>query len=202
MFDSVPCDWSVLPLLHPTPTTPTAQFSLDNKPRRRKRTRKKWKRSDSSDSDSVELMAPLTTPTFDFHKVISSLSLKTPTTTPTPSLVKTSLKSSWFQLAWLRCREEYQISGVERTFCAYYSPSPLLFGFQVFQPAICFSCASFSRINLKNSFVFIVASLSTDAPRWPQSPSQFPVFHCSEVLSIFHFFIGQRTFLSSAFPFG
>ena len=132
MFDSVPCDWSVLPLLHPTPTTPTAQFSLDNKPRRRKRNRKKWKRSDSSDSDSVELMAPLTTPTFDFHKVISSLSLKTPTTTPTPSLVKTSLKSSWFQLAWLRCREEYQISGVERTFCAYYSPSPLLFGFQVF----------------------------------------------------------------------
>ena len=29
----------------------------------------KWKRSDSSDSDSVELMTPLTTPIFDFHLV-------------------------------------------------------------------------------------------------------------------------------------
>ena len=28
---------------------------------------RKWKRSDSSDSDSVELMTPLTTPIFDFH---------------------------------------------------------------------------------------------------------------------------------------
>ena len=52
MFDSGPCDWMVLPLLLPTPTT---QFSLDHKRRSRKRNRKKWKRSDSSDSDSVEL---------------------------------------------------------------------------------------------------------------------------------------------------
>ena len=44
---------------------------------------RKWECSDSSDSDSVEL----TTPIFDFHKVISALT--TPTTT---SLVKTSLK--------------------------------------------------------------------------------------------------------------
>ena len=89
IFDSGPCDWLVLPILLPTPTT---QFSLDHKRRSRKRNPKKWKRSDSSDSDSVELMTPLTTPIFDFHLVIWSL--MTPTTTPTltPSLVKTSLK--------------------------------------------------------------------------------------------------------------
>ena len=38
---------------------------------------RKWKRSDSSDSDSVSLMTPLTTPIFDFHKVISALTLHT-----------------------------------------------------------------------------------------------------------------------------
>ena len=64
MFDAGPFDWSVLPLLLPTPTT---LFSLDHKRRSRKRNRKKWKRSDSSDSDSVELMTPLTTLIFDFH---------------------------------------------------------------------------------------------------------------------------------------
>ena len=53
---------------------------------------RKWKRSDSSDSDSVELMTPLTTPIFDFHLVISSLMTPTTTPTPTPLLVKTSLK--------------------------------------------------------------------------------------------------------------
>ena len=37
------------------------------KRRSRKRDRKKWKRSDSSDSDSVELMTPLTTLIFHFH---------------------------------------------------------------------------------------------------------------------------------------
>ena len=47
---------------------------------------RKWKWSDSSDSDSVALMTPLTTPIFDFHLVISAF------TTPTPSLVKNSLK--------------------------------------------------------------------------------------------------------------
>ena len=87
MFDSGLCDWLVLPLLLPTPTT---KFSLDHKRRSRKRNRNKKNRSDSSDSDSVELMTLLTTPIFDFHQVISSL--MTPTTTPTPSLVKTSLK--------------------------------------------------------------------------------------------------------------
>ena len=42
---------------------------------------RKWKRSDSSDSDSVALMTLLTTPIFDFYKVISALmtQLKTPT---------------------------------------------------------------------------------------------------------------------------
>ena len=58
-------DWFILPLLLPTPTI---WFSLDRKRRNRKRSRKKiGKRSDSSDSDSVELMTPLTTPMFDFH---------------------------------------------------------------------------------------------------------------------------------------
>ena len=42
--------------------------------------------SDSSDSDSVAIIIPLTTPNIDFHKVISAL------TTPTPSLLKTTLK--------------------------------------------------------------------------------------------------------------
>jgi len=35
---------------------------------------KKWKRSNSSDFDSVKLLTPLTTPIFDFHKVIYKLS--------------------------------------------------------------------------------------------------------------------------------
>ena len=48
-----------------------------------------WKRSDTSDSDSVELMTPLTTSIFDFHWVISSPMTPTTTPTPTPSLVKT-----------------------------------------------------------------------------------------------------------------
>ena len=55
------------------------------------RNQKKWKHSDSPDCDSVELMTPLTTPMFDFHHVISSLTTPTTTKTLTPSLVKTSL---------------------------------------------------------------------------------------------------------------
>ena len=54
----------VLPLLLPTPTI---WFSLDRKRRKRKRSWKKMERSDSFDSDSVELMTPLTTPLLDFH---------------------------------------------------------------------------------------------------------------------------------------
>ena len=50
---------------------------------------RKWERSDSSDSDSVELMTPLTTPIFDFHLLISALTNLI--TILTPSLVKTSL---------------------------------------------------------------------------------------------------------------
>ena len=56
--------------------------------------RKRWKRSDSSDSDSVALMTPFTTPIFDFHLVISPLTTPLTTPTPTPSLVKTSLKKA------------------------------------------------------------------------------------------------------------
>ena len=37
---------------------------------------RKWKRSDSSDSDSVELMTPLTTPIFDFHLVLRTFASK------------------------------------------------------------------------------------------------------------------------------
>ena len=65
---SVHCDWLILPLLLPTPTI---WFSLDHK---RKVSDgvvsgvgRKWKLSDSSDSDSVALMTPLTTPISDFH---------------------------------------------------------------------------------------------------------------------------------------
>ena len=38
--------------------------------------------SDSSDSDSVELMTPLTTPIIDFHLIISAFT--TPNLTPFP----------------------------------------------------------------------------------------------------------------------
>ena len=82
------CDWLILPLLLPTPTI---WFSLDHK--RKEATgvisgvARKWKRSDSSYSDSVELMAPLTTTIFEFHKVISALTIPIPTL----SLVKASL---------------------------------------------------------------------------------------------------------------
>ena len=44
---------------------------------------------DSSDSDSVALTTPLTTPNFDFHKVISALTTALTIPTPTPSQVKT-----------------------------------------------------------------------------------------------------------------
>ena len=103
-------DWLILPLLLPTPTI---WFSLDHKRNVSdgvvSGVGRKWKRSDSSDSDSVALMTPLTTPMFDFHSVISALTtplttpifdfhkvisaLTTPLTTPIPtrSLVKTSL---------------------------------------------------------------------------------------------------------------
>ena len=81
---------SVLLLLLPTPTI---WFSLDHKRNVSdgvvSRVGKKGEHSDSSDSDSVALMTPLTTPIFDFHQVISALT--TPLTTPTPLLVKTSL---------------------------------------------------------------------------------------------------------------
>ena len=64
---------------------------------------RKWK--GSSDSDSVALMTPLTTPIFDFHKVISALT--TPFTTPTPSLVKTSLKNVKFTcLVYIFCQTD------------------------------------------------------------------------------------------------
>ena len=75
------------------PPTPTIWFSLDHKRNVSdgivSGVGRKWKRSDSSDPDSVALMTPLTTPIFDFHNVISALTIPIPT--PTPSLVKTSL---------------------------------------------------------------------------------------------------------------
>ena len=65
---NVHCDWFILPLLLPTRTI---WFSLDHKQNVSdgvvSGVGRKWKRSDSSDSDSVALMTPLTTPIFDFH---------------------------------------------------------------------------------------------------------------------------------------
>ena len=79
------CDWFILPLLLPTPTI---WFSLDHKRNVSdgvvSGVGRKWKRSDSSDSDSVALMTPLTTPT------------------PTPSLVKTSLYDFLVMHLWLK----------------------------------------------------------------------------------------------------
>ena len=57
-------DWLILPLLLPTPTI---WFSLDHKQNVSDGVGRTWKRSDSSDSDSIALMTPLTTPIFDFH---------------------------------------------------------------------------------------------------------------------------------------
>ena len=48
---------------------------------------RKWKLSDYSDSDAVALMTPLTTPFFDSANTLLTIP------TPTPSLVKTSLKT-------------------------------------------------------------------------------------------------------------
>ena len=82
------CDWLILPLLLPTTTI---WFSLDHKRNVSdgvaRGVGRKWKRSDSSDSDSVALMTPI----FDFHQVISALTIPLTNPTPTPSLVKTSL---------------------------------------------------------------------------------------------------------------
>ena len=68
-------DWFILvSLLLPTPTI---WFSPDHKwdvsDGVVTGVGKKWKRSDSSDSDSVALMTPLTTPIFDFPEVIRAL---------------------------------------------------------------------------------------------------------------------------------
>ena len=88
------CDWFILLLLLPTPTI---WFSLDHKRNVSdgviSGVGRKWKHTDSSDSDFVALMTLLTTPIFDFQYIISALTtpLTTTLTTPTPSLVKTSL---------------------------------------------------------------------------------------------------------------
>ena len=104
-------DWLILPLLLPTPTI---WFSLDHKRNVSdgvvSGVGRKWKRSDSSDSDSVALMTPLTTPSFDFHLVISALTTPLTIQTPTPSLVKTSLnkdsRSRCCHLLILICQPE------------------------------------------------------------------------------------------------
>ena len=85
-------DWLILPLLLPTPTI---WFSLDHKRNVSDGVVSGVGRNgNDSDSDSVALMTPLTTPIFDFHLVISVFTtpLRTPTPTPTLSLVKTRLK--------------------------------------------------------------------------------------------------------------
>ena len=66
---NVHCDWFILPLLLPTPTTWFHQIENDGVV---SGVGIKWKRSDSCNSVSVALMIPLTTPIFDFHWVISA----------------------------------------------------------------------------------------------------------------------------------
>ena len=65
---NVHSDCLIFPLLLPTPTI---WFSPDHKRNVSNRVvsgvGRKWKLSDSSDSNSVTLMTPLTTPIFDFH---------------------------------------------------------------------------------------------------------------------------------------
>ena len=65
---NVHCDWFILSLLLPTLII---WFSLDHKRNASdgvvSGVGRKWKRSDSSDSDSVALVTPLTTPIFYFH---------------------------------------------------------------------------------------------------------------------------------------
>ena len=67
-FGALHCDWFILPLLLPTLTI---WFSLGHERNVSvgvaSGVGRKWNRSDSSDSDSVALMTPLATPTFDFH---------------------------------------------------------------------------------------------------------------------------------------
>ena len=88
---NVHCDWFILLTLFPTLTI---WFSLDHKQNVSTRVvigvERKWKCSDSSDSSSIVLMTALTTLIFDFHKVISALTIAF--TTSTPSLVKASLE--------------------------------------------------------------------------------------------------------------
>ena len=54
---------------------------------------RKWKRSNSCDIDSVELMTPLTTLIFNFHRVVIISALTIPITTQNsiPSLLKTTI---------------------------------------------------------------------------------------------------------------
>ena len=73
---NVTWNWFILPPLFPTRTI---WFSPDDK---------KWF---FSLRFRLVLMTPLTTASFDFHKVISPLATLLTTVTPTPSLVKTSL---------------------------------------------------------------------------------------------------------------
>ena len=88
---NVHCDWFILLTLFPTLTI---WFSLDHKQNVSARVvigvERKWKCSDSSDSGSIVLMTALTTLIFDFHKIISALTIAF--TTSTPSLVKASLE--------------------------------------------------------------------------------------------------------------
>ena len=88
---NVHCDWFILLTLFPTLTI---WFLLDHKRNVSARVvsgvERKWKCSDSSDSGSIVLMTALTTLIFDFHKVISALTIAF--TTSTPSLVKASLE--------------------------------------------------------------------------------------------------------------
>ena len=57
-------DWSILPLMLPTPTI---WILLDRERRSSNCSRKIMEMFDASNSDSVALMTPLTTPIINFH---------------------------------------------------------------------------------------------------------------------------------------
>ena len=98
-------------------------FSLDHMPRSRKRirNRKKLIRSDSSDSDSVELMNPLTTPHFNFHHVLSDLRTPSMARIPTSSLVKTKfLHSTLYFLISFEDDRRFCLKVFKKTLCSFY----------------------------------------------------------------------------------
>ena len=87
---------------------------------------RKWKRSDSSDSDSVILMTLNTTGIFDFHKVMSALTTSLTIPTPTPSLVKTSVKPECLPINLTKLPGTGTLTAIARRTAHYLRHSMLL----------------------------------------------------------------------------